>query len=90
MNRRALAGLLVAGSLPLAASPPSPSGPCPLQEEEVQGKTLAERVEYCGSCHREIHEEWKGSLHARAWTDPIFQAAYAAEKARSPEAAASC
>ena len=60
------------------------------QEEEVQGKTLAEKVEYCGRCHREIHEEWKGSLHAKAWTDPIFQAAWEAEKARSPEAAASC
>ncbi|NOY52663.1 MAG: hypothetical protein GXP58_03475 [Deltaproteobacteria bacterium] len=28
----------------------------------------------CGKCHREIFEEWSGSIHARAWTDPYFQA----------------
>ncbi|HKB17382.1 MAG TPA: multiheme c-type cytochrome [Planctomycetota bacterium] len=86
MTRPLLAGLLLAG----AVSPTTVSRACAFQEEEAQGKTLTEKVEYCGGCHREIHEEWKGSLHARAWTDPIFQAAYAAEKARNPEAASSC
>ncbi|WP_447973360.1 multiheme c-type cytochrome [Nitrospira sp. Kam-Ns4a] len=32
------------------------------------------RAEACGSCHREIYEEWKTSIHARAYTDPFFQA----------------
>ncbi|MCI0587637.1 MAG: cytochrome c family protein [Planctomycetes bacterium] len=90
MTRLLLAGLLLAGAISLAGAPTTPSGACAFQEEEVEGNTLAEKVEYCGRCHREIHDEWKGSLHAKAWTDPIFQAAYAAEKARSPEAAASC
>ncbi|MEK6776574.1 MAG: multiheme c-type cytochrome [bacterium] len=27
----------------------------------------------CGRCHREIYEEWSGSMHAHAWTDPYFQ-----------------
>jgi hypothetical protein len=75
-------GALLAGAVSLAG--------VPHQEEEVQGKTLAEKVEYCGGCHREIFEEWKGSLHGRAWTDPIFRAAYAAERGKDPERAASC
>ncbi len=29
----------------------------------------------CASCHSEIHAEWEGSLHGRAWKDPIYQAA---------------
>ena len=27
----------------------------------------------CGRCHAEIHDEWHGSAHGRAWTDPIYQ-----------------
>jgi hypothetical protein len=30
----------------------------------------------CASCHAEIAAEWANSVHARAWTDPIFQAEY--------------
>ncbi len=33
----------------------------------------------CARCHADIAAEWRSSLHARAWTDPIFQEAYAAE-----------
>jgi hypothetical protein len=32
------------------------------------------RAESCGSCHREIYEEWKTSIHAQAYTDPFFHA----------------
>lgn len=32
------------------------------------------KAESCGSCHREIYEEWKTSVHARAFEDPFFQA----------------
>src|SRR6185503_6183929 len=28
----------------------------------------------CGKCHAEVLEEWKGTLHATAWQDPIFVA----------------
>lgn len=28
----------------------------------------------CGTCHREIYEEWKTSIHAHAYKDPFFQA----------------
>ena len=27
----------------------------------------------CGGCHRDAYQEWAGSMHARAWTDPYFQ-----------------
>jgi len=33
----------------------------------------------CGTCHQAIAKEWRGSLHAQAWTDPIFQDAYVLE-----------
>ncbi len=32
------------------------------------------RAESCGTCHREIYEEWKSSIHAFAYRDPFFQA----------------
>ena len=28
----------------------------------------------CGKCHTEVLAEWKGTLHATAWQDPIFVA----------------
>lgn len=31
-------------------------------------------AEACGTCHREIYEEWKSSIHAYAYEDPFFQA----------------
>lgn len=34
----------------------------------------------CAACHAEIDVQWRSSLHAAAWTDPIVQA----EFARSP------
>lgn len=34
----------------------------------------------CATCHAEIDAQWRSSLHADAWTDPIVQA----EFARSP------
>ena len=37
----------------------------------------------CARCHAEIDAAWRTSLHARAWTDPIFQAEYAGNPAPS-------
>ena len=28
----------------------------------------------CGGCHGEIFAQWKGSMHAHAFVDPVFQA----------------
>ncbi len=33
----------------------------------------------CEACHATESAEWRGSLHARAWDDPVFLAAYAIE-----------
>ncbi len=33
-------------------------------------------AEECGGCHEEIYEEWLGSMHAKAWTDPYYQVDY--------------
>src|SRR5882672_555950 len=30
--------------------------------------------EICGGCHVEIYAQWKGSMMANAWTDPIYRA----------------
>jgi hypothetical protein len=35
-------------------------------------KTLG--AEECAACHREVYEEWRTTIHSRAWTDPYFQA----------------
>lgn len=35
-------------------------------------------AESCGQCHTEIYQEWKGTMHAQAWTDPLFQADFEA------------
>jgi hypothetical protein len=32
------------------------------------------KAESCGTCHREIYDEWKASIHAKAFDDPFFQA----------------
>lgn len=29
----------------------------------------------CADCHRAVHDEWRDSAHARAFSDPIFQGA---------------
>lgn len=35
----------------------------------------ADSWQACGRCHPRVYEEWKGTLHAQAWTDPVFRAA---------------
>lgn len=35
--------------------------------------TLASK---CGECHTDIYKEWKNSLHAQSFEDPVFQDAY--------------
>jgi hypothetical protein len=38
--------------------------------------------EACARCHAEAAAAWRGSLHAQAWTDPVFQRSYEVEPAR--------
>ena len=40
-------------------------------------KTMSDQFdspEICGGCHVEIYAQWKGSMMANAWTDPIYRA----------------
>ncbi len=53
-------------------SAPVDVGPLPRGLEAID-------AESCGKCHAEIAAEWRGSLHAKAWVDPVFQDAYAVE-----------
>ena len=46
--------------------------PIPYQQIPVGLQSL--KAEECGSCHVEIYEEWKSSIHAHAFHDPFFQA----------------
>lgn len=38
------------------------------------------KAESCGTCHHEIYEEWKTSIHAHAFEDPFFQAYWNKDK----------
>jgi hypothetical protein len=38
------------------------------------------KAESCGTCHREIYDEWKTSIHAHAYDDPFFQAYWKKDK----------
>ncbi len=44
----------------------------------VSGKPVKpddfESAEICMGCHSDIHAQWKGSMHANAFIDPVFQA----------------
>lgn len=42
--------------------------------QEVPDGIDSLKAESCGTCHKEIYEEWKTSVHAQAYEDPFFQA----------------
>lgn len=39
----------------------------------VESKTFTP-PNVCEECHSDIYDQWKGSMHANAWEDPVFQA----------------
>ncbi|MEP7122219.1 MAG: multiheme c-type cytochrome [Byssovorax sp.] len=74
--------LLLAASMALAAgargdAPRPLPGPAP-QQRAAAFDPAAENLA-CEGCHRAIADEWRGSLHHRAWDDPVFLTAYAIE-----------
>jgi len=41
------------------------------------GNTLFDSADNkCQNCHNELYDTWKGSMHAKSWSDPIFQSKY--------------
>lgn len=48
----------------------------PLENVEIPEGLSELSASQCGACHAEIYEEWKQSMHAQAWVDPLFQHDY--------------
>jgi len=71
-----LIALLIAAPAVCAQEPKSPFYPSQISTQN--GKPLNheeyESPEICSGCHMGIHKQWKGSMHASAFIDPIFQA----------------
>ncbi|QOP41987.1 multiheme c-type cytochrome [Sulfurimonas marina] len=41
------------------------------------GHTLFDSADNkCQNCHNELYDTWKGSMHGKSWTDPIFQSKF--------------
>ena len=53
--------------------------PGPAPQQRVEGFDAAAANLTCEGCHSAIAAEWRGSLHHRAWDDPVFLTAYAIE-----------
>ena len=78
MLRSAL-GLSVVLATLAASRSPSAGEPAPLPGRPARGAIASHSNGSCAGCHREIAEEWRESLHHKAWVDPVFQKAYAIE-----------
>jgi hypothetical protein len=60
------------------AKAPELPGPAP-RSHRPGAPDIRKANEECASCHVEIADEWRASLHRQAWIDPVFQKAYAIE-----------
>jgi len=47
----------------------------PPMEFDYGALTRLPSADACGKCHAEVLDEWKGTLHADAWKDPVFVSA---------------
>ncbi|MEE9201540.1 MAG: multiheme c-type cytochrome [Candidatus Brocadiales bacterium] len=61
--------------------PPERDRPANLTEGPITGRGEMPESRFflpiiCGTCHTDIFAQWKGSTHAYAWYDPLFQALY--------------
>ena len=63
---------------PTGSSDPS------LATVEPSARAIDARPAACGECHPDVVADWQTSVHAQAWTDPVFRAEY------DPAPAASC
>jgi hypothetical protein len=53
-----------------------PKAPLVGNLEPAEGLTELS-AKQCGQCHTEIFAEWQKTMHAKAWTDPLFQSDWA-------------
>lgn len=35
---------------------------------------------YCANCHSDVHSNWKNSIHAKSWSNELFQKSFQTEK----------
>lgn len=80
----ALLALAAPSALWFESQDPSTSPPKGAQASKVPDPLS------CEKCHVEIHAEWSGTLHAKAWTDPIYQKAVAEVRERRRPACFGC
>jgi Cytochrome c554 and c-prime len=59
--------LALAGLLGCSRASGEPAQP------ELARTELDRSPEACAVCHEEIAAQWRGSMHARAWDDPVFR-----------------
>ncbi len=55
----------------------------PIDTSEVPPVLGDLSAETCGSCHTEFYQEWRTTIHSKAWTDPYFQADWTFEGKRN-------
>jgi hypothetical protein len=72
-----LALLLAALPAPAADSPPFYPSLLNTGTGKPVHSSSFENPERCRGCHSEIYDQWKGSMHANAFPDPVFQALWA-------------
>lgn len=53
--------------------------PRPAPQQRAADYDAAAENDACTSCHQEIAEEWRGSLHRQSFSHPVFAAAHRAE-----------
>lgn len=81
---------LALAALPAQAPSPGFQGlgpPAPVPDGRVARLDAVESLD-CTPCHREVAEEWAGSLHALAWVDELYQEELADKK--KPEGCWGC
>jgi nitrate/TMAO reductase-like tetraheme cytochrome c subunit len=49
------------------------NGEAPIPIQKTPPGIAGQTARACNSCHSEIYEEWKRSMHGVAWADPQFQ-----------------
>jgi len=51
----------------------SPAFERPISVGMLPAAVSSQRAQACGACHRAEYDEWRTSMHSRAWTDSYFQ-----------------
>jgi hypothetical protein len=79
MSRACARLLVVLATAALGGAAPAARLPGPAPQERAPGYDAAAENATCEACHSDVAAEWRGSLHRRAWEDPVFITAYAVE-----------